>query len=92
MPTQEEQLVVAGEEAEVLLKNPAFNSVINELVERAFQTFVNTGPEDAEKREYSYSHYRAIVDVVDTLKQRVQVRQSILEQQNGDNRQEETAP
>ena len=76
MPTQEEQLVVAGEEAEVLLKNPAFN----------------TGPEDAEKREYSYSHYRAIVDVVDTLKQRVQVSQSILEQQNGDNRQEETAP
>jgi hypothetical protein len=29
---------------------------------------------------------------VDTLKQRVQVRDSIVEQQNGDNSQEETAP
>tara|TARA_B100000780_G_scaffold278977_1_gene254744 strand:- start:1699 stop:1977 length:279 start_codon:yes stop_codon:yes gene_type:complete len=92
MPTQEEQLIVAGDEAEVLLQNSAFNSVINELVERAFQTFVNTGPEDVEKREYSYNHYRAIVDVVDTLKQRVQVSQSITEQQNGDNSQEEPAP
>ena len=89
MPTQEEQLVVAGDEADVLLKGTAFTSVINELVERAFQTFVNTAPEDKEKREYAYSHYRALVDVVDTLKQRVQVRDSILEQQNGDNSQEE---
>ena len=92
MSTQEEQLVVAGDEADVLLKGTAFTSVINELVERAFQTFVNTAPEDKEKREYAYSHYRALVDVVDTLKQRVQVRDSIIEQQNGDNSQEEQAP
>jgi|TARA_B110000238_G_scaffold176239_1_gene197183 hypothetical protein len=92
MTTQEEQLVVAGDEADVLLKGTAFTSVINELVERAFQTFVNTAPEDKEKREYAYSHYRALVDVVDTLKQRVQVRDSIIEQQNGDNSQEEQAP
>ena len=92
MTTQEEQLVVAGDEADVLLKGTAFTSVINELVERAFQTFVNTAPEDKEKREHAYSHYRALVDVVDTLKQRVQVRDSIIEQQNGDNSQEEQAP
>ena len=92
MTTQEEQLVVAGDEADALLKGTAFTSVINELVERAFQTFVNTAPEDKEKREYTYSHYRALVDVVDTLKQRVQVRDSIIEQQNGDNSQEEQAP
>lgn len=89
MTTQEEQLVVAGEEAEAILKAPAFTSVINDLVDRAFQTFTNTAPEDREKREYAYNHYRALVDVVDTLKQRVQVRDSILEQQNGDNSQEE---
>ena len=92
MPTQEEQLVVAGDEAEALLGASAFTSVINELVEQTFQTFVNTSPEDREKREQTYSHYRALVDVVDTLKQRVQVRDSIIEQQNGDNSQEETAP
>ena len=92
MPTQEEQLVVAGDEAGAVLNGSAFNSVINELVERAFQTFVNTEPADKDKREYAYNHYRALVDVVDTLKQRVQVRDSIVEQQNGDNSQEETAP
>ena len=92
MPTQEEQLVMAGDEAGAVLSGSAFNSVINELVERAFQTFVNTEPADKDKREYAYNHYRALVDVVDTLKQRVQVRGSIIEQQNGDNSQEETAP
>ena len=92
MPTQEEQLVMAGDEAGAVLSGSAFNSVINELVERAFQTFVNTEPADKDKREYTYNHYRALVDVVDTLKQRVQVRDSIIEQQNGDNSQEETAP
>jgi len=92
MPTQEEQLVIAGDEAGAVLNGSAFNSVINELVERAFQTFVNTEPADKDKREYAYNHYRALVDVVDTLKQRVQVRDSIIEQQNGDNSQEETAP
>jgi hypothetical protein len=92
MATQEEQLVMAGDEAGAVLSGSAFNSVINELVERAFQTFVNTEPADKDKREYAYNHYRALVDVVDTLKQRVQVRDSIIEQQNGDNSQEETAP
>jgi hypothetical protein len=92
MATQEEQLVMAGDEAGAVLSGSAFNSVINELVERTFQTFVNTDPADKDKREYAYNHYRALVDVVDTLKQRVQVRDSIIEQQNGDNSQEETAP
>ncbi len=92
MATQEEQLVMAGDEAGAVLSGSAFNSVINELVERTFQTFVNTDPADKDKREYAYNHYRALVDVVDTLKQRVQVRDSIIEQQNGDNSQEEPAP
>ena len=83
---------MAGDEAGAVLSGSAFNSVINDLVERAFQNFVNSEPEDKDKREHAYSHYRALVDVVDTLKQRVQVRDSIVEQQNADNRQEETAP
>ena len=70
MPNQEEQLVVAGDEASTILESAAFNSVINELVERTFQSFVNTEPGDQDKRENAYSHYRALFDVVDTLKQR----------------------
>ena len=38
MSTQEEQLVMAGDEAGAILNGSAFNSVINELVERTFQT------------------------------------------------------
>ena len=89
MPEQEEQLVLAGDEAEVLLQSPAFTSVIDETVETAFQTFVNTEPDKSGERELVYTHYRAIVDVVNTLKQRVLVRDSIVEQQNGDTSQEE---
>ncbi len=92
MPTQEEQLVVAGDEASTVLESTAFNSVINELVEKTFQSFVNTDPSGQDKRENAYSHYRALVDVVDTLKQRVQVRDSIIEQQQGETSQEEPAP
>ena len=90
MPSQEEQLVMAGDEAEVLLQSPAFTSVINELVEQAFQTFVSTAPEDKDKRESAFSHYRGLVDVVNTVKQRVEVRDSIKQQlNNGDNSQED---
>lgn len=87
MPTQEEQLVMAGDEAEAVLSAPAFTSVVDSIVEGAFSTFVNTQPEEATKRETAYHHYRAIADVVNTLKQRVEVRNSIVAQ--GDNSQEE---
>ena len=84
---QEEQLVENGEAAEAVLAQPAFNQVINGLVERSFQTFVNSKPEDAAGRERAYNHYRALVDVVDSLKQQVSVKDEIMTK--GDIRQEE---
>ena len=84
---QEEQLVETGEAASAVLSQPAFNQVINSLVERSFQTFVNTSPDQGQLREQAYNHYRALVDVVDTLKQQVSVRDEILAK--GDPRQEE---
>jgi len=87
MPTQEEQLVAAGDQAEAVLSASAFTSVVNDLVETTFQSFVNSKPEDKEDREQAYNHYRALVDVVNTLKQKVEVRNSIVSQ--GDNSQEE---
>jgi len=87
MPTQEEQLVMAGDEAEAVLSAPAFTSVVDSIVEQAFSTFVNTQPVDEHLREKAYYHYRAIADVVNTLKQRVEVRDNIVAQ--GDNSQEE---
>ena len=87
MTTQEEQLVQAGDDAETLLSADAFDRVINSLVESTFQTFVNSKPEDGDQRERTFNHYRALVDVVNTLKQQVSVRDEILAK--GDNSQEE---
>lgn len=87
MPTQEEQLVTAGDEAEAVLSAPAFTSAVDEVVEQSFSTFVNSDPSANSSREQAYNHYRAIADVVNTLKQRVDVRDAIIAQ--GDNSQEE---
>ena len=87
MPTQEEQLVMAGDEAEAVLSAPAFTSVVDQIVEQSFSAFVNSDPSENSLREQASNHYRAIVDVVNTLKQRVDVRNEIISQ--GDNSQEE---
>tara|TARA_Y100001951_G_C11242989_1_gene241665 strand:+ start:294 stop:557 length:264 start_codon:yes stop_codon:yes gene_type:complete len=73
----EEQLVRLGNEAETLLGSDVFDKTINDLVNQSFQTFCNTKPDDAEGREIAYHHYRAIVEIVHTLQQRVSVRDEI---------------
>lgn len=88
--TEEEQLIEIGEAAETVLAQPAFNRVINTLVDSTFQSFVNSDPKEKEERERTYSHYRALVDVVDTLKQQVAVKDGILVKQHGDTRLEES--
>ena len=85
----QEALLTAGEDAELILNNNSFNSVINQLVDASFQAFCNSKPEDKEKREMSYLHYRALVDIVSTLQQRVQVKNEIIQKQDDDNNQKE---
>jgi hypothetical protein len=75
---QQETLVRMGEEAELLLKADSFNSTVNSLVDSSFQNFCNSKAEDKEQRERSYHHYRALVDIVATLQQRVAVKDEIL--------------
>tara|TARA_B110000008_G_C16930302_1_gene548416 strand:+ start:412 stop:678 length:267 start_codon:yes stop_codon:yes gene_type:complete len=87
MTTQEEQMIQHGDEAEQILGSSAFNATVNELVDEAFKAFVNTEPHETEKRENTYRHYRALVDVVNHFKHKVAVRDSIKEQ--GDTSQEE---
>lgn len=86
----DEELVVMGDDAEALLNTEAFNRTVNSLVEATFQAFVNTKPEEAEARTRAYDHYRAIVDIVNTLQQRVSVRDQLHEKAKlGDSNQEE---
>lgn len=85
-----EELVKMGDDAEVLLNSDAFNRTVNSLVESTFQSFVNTKPEEANARVQAYDHYRAVVDIVNTLQERVTVRNNIHEQAaQGDSNQEE---
>jgi hypothetical protein len=79
---KEEQLLKQGDAADVLLKSETFNNVVNSLVESTFQAFVNTKPEDGDNRERTYNHYRALVDIVNTLQQRVSVRDEIMNKRN----------
>ena len=74
---KEELLINVGNDADQLLKMEVFNRTINRMVEGTFQAFVNSKPEEATAREKTYDHYRALVDIVNTLRQDVQVRDEI---------------
>ena len=88
MDDQQMKLVEQGLAAQKLLAAEAFNSTINQLVDAAFQNFVNSKPEQNDVREASYHHYRALVEIVSTLQQRVQIKTEI-EANEDDNNQEE---
>tara|TARA_Y100001963_G_C6502290_1_gene318407 strand:- start:256 stop:519 length:264 start_codon:yes stop_codon:yes gene_type:complete len=85
---KEEQLITLGDQAEDLLKQEVFNKTVNQLVEGTFQAFVNSKPEETNARDKAYAHYRALVDIVNTLQQRVTVRDEI-NKKNSDNNKEE---
>lgn len=78
----EEQLISAGDDAEALLNNEVFNRTINSLVESSFSSFTSTKPDEREARETTYAFYRALVDIVHTLQQRVNVRDEIIVSRN----------
>lgn len=89
MTEDQEKLVTKGDEAETLIESSAFNNCINALVEATFNGYVNSEPDAADKREQNYRHYRALVDVVNTLKQWVSVRDEIHAHDKDDNSQTE---
>ena len=89
----DEELVTQGDEAEALLANSAFNACVNNMVEGTFSTYVNSDPADNAGRELNYRHYRALVDVANTLKQWVSIRDEINNRtidNDDDNSREET--
>ncbi|MBT60837.1 MAG: hypothetical protein CMA63_04710 [Euryarchaeota archaeon] len=81
----EEELIALGDDSESLLNSGSFTRVINTLVDASFQAFVNTEPEDNAGRERSYSHYRALVDITNTLRQQIAVRDEINTKNDEDN-------
>jgi hypothetical protein len=75
---KEEQLINMGNAAEKLLGTEVFTSTINAMVDGTLQSFGNTKPEESDVREQAYYHYRALVDLVGTLQQRVSIKNEIL--------------
>ena len=86
---KEELLINIGNDAEQLLKMEVFNKTINRMVEGTFQAFVNSKPEETEARNKTYDHYRALVDIVNTLRQDIQVRDEITSKNEKDNNSQE---
>ena len=78
MQLNEDDLLRLGDEAQALLGADVFDKTVNDLVNQAFQTFCNSRPDDQETRERAYAHYRALVDIVQTLQQRVTVKDEIV--------------
>ena len=90
MEKQQDELIKIGDDCETLLKSEPFTRVINALTEGSFQRFVNSKPEEKEERDHTYYHYRDLVDVVNTLRQQVSVRDEIItKDKEGDTSQEE---
>jgi len=73
----EEQLTLLGNDAEALLKTEAFTKTMNTMVDATIQAFLGSAPDEADKRTEAYGHYRALVDIINTLRQQVEVRDQI---------------
>jgi hypothetical protein len=74
----EEQLINMGNSAEELLKTDVFTQTVNTMVDATFQAFCNSKPEETTARDKTYHHYRALVDIVSTLQQRVAIKDEIV--------------
>jgi|TARA_B110000908_G_scaffold151785_1_gene186841 hypothetical protein len=73
----EEQLTLLGNDAEALLNTEAFTKTLNTMVDATVQAFLGSAPDEADKRTEAHAHYRALVDIVNTLRQQVEVRDQI---------------
>ena len=78
----EPKLIEIGQDAEILLGSETFTRVTTMLADMAIQAFMNSAPEQRDERERSYHHYRALLEIVSTLKQQVSVKDEILKKQN----------
>tara|TARA_R100000951_G_scaffold43555_1_gene36828 strand:- start:97 stop:378 length:282 start_codon:yes stop_codon:yes gene_type:complete len=85
----EEELTVLGNDAETLLATESFTRTINLMVDSTVQSFLASAPDEADKRTEAYAHYRAVVDIVNTLRQQVEVRDQIDAKVNETNDEEE---
>lgn len=78
MDNNDQLLIERGNAAQEILENPAFSSVINELLNLYAQTCMNSAPHQKEARESSYFQSRAVNDVVSVLRQWAIIKDQLL--------------
>ena len=88
MKLHEEQMVVMGNDAEQFLNSTVFTSVVNSLIEQSFNGYVNSAPQDIDQRNAVYFQYQALREIVDTIKQRVAIRDEIESKNESKNNEE----
>lgn len=74
----DEKLIEIGNAAEKFINEDHFKSLVPMLVDSAVNAFMQSKPEDAEKRTEAYYFYQALNNLVATLNQQVSVRDNIL--------------
>lgn len=79
------EMIDFGRDCENLLQDQAFIKVFNLLIDQSLQSIVSTEPADKEGRERGYYHYRALADLISTLKQQVAVKDEIIARDNIEN-------
>ena len=72
------EMIDFGHDCEKLLTDQSFIKVFNLMIDQSIQSIVSTEPADKDGRERGYYHYRALADLISTLKQQVAVRDEIL--------------
>lgn len=74
-----EILIERGNAAENLLKQEAFQAVMNEIINLYVGSLLQTTPEQTKEREASYAGARAVQDIAGLLNQWVAIRDQIIE-------------
>lgn len=81
----EDALIEQGEAARSLLGSPAYQKAVFDLTEACCQIFFTCDPDDVKRREDAYTLMRAMREISDTLKQRVDIMNDILNKRELEN-------
>jgi hypothetical protein len=76
---EDQQIIEQGTHAETLLGSDAFTKTVNSLLDQYVSLFFSTDPLQKDEREIAYHSSRAMQEIVNTLNQKVMMKNQILE-------------
>jgi hypothetical protein len=78
LETEDKALCELGDQAEFLMRTPAFVNLLSELDANYYKHWVRTGHQDVEAREFLFAKAAALQDMVNDLTSRVVVRDQLM--------------